>query len=648
MMNRFYYFSLLLWGLLLTHQTARADNVIVFSETFNETGGTGGRDGQFTGNIAQNAIKYDVVGWSDASCQGASQCLKFGSSSANGVCTTPAISLTGTPLAVLTFSAAGWGTGTNTLSVTISAGTSTGDVSIELENGIWNDYSVVIKDAYNFTVTFTGKRGFLDDVVVTHITSVDAPSMTESCTFWPNATEAPSKSITITPALGTTVRYTTDGSVPTTVNGTEATLTTSFSVHATTTVKAIAYVADVVSDVVTKTYTLGSTTVNGIAAFQALADGTEARLFLAADANARVLHGHNNQEMYLRDNSGTLCLDFGTTAIFNPAPVHNQHAAGWIVGQKQTVDGLTKLVATSNTNTDYLALAAPVTEAPTEPTAVDDIAKVNQYLGDWVTVQDVREGLGQLTVSNLFGAEHFTDVYAQSLVDVSGIVTANSTIAPVYYNGIRPIVYVIDENEDFHSPDNDIENATIRLKRTLGKDYWNTFVVPFDMASIEGDIRVCDDVEGNTMRFVEATSMEAGKPYLVRPYENIVNPVFTDIKLSATSALSIDKGNYAFVGIYSPKDLKTDGTELFLKSDGKLYHPEDESSSRIKGMRAYFKVPAGQEVRLYVENDDVMGIETMYNEQRTSNNVVYDLQGRSVTQPTKGIYIKNGKKLIIH
>ena len=44
-------------------------------------------------------------------------------------------------------------------------------------------------------------------------------------------------------------------------------------------------------------------------------------------------------------------------------------------------------------------------------------------------------------------------------------------------------------------------------------------------------------------------------------------------------------------------------------------------------------------------DDDV----TAVNEVKTTNNtnVVFDLQGRRITQPTKGLYIVNGKKVII-
>ena len=44
--------------------------------------------------------------------------------------------------------------------------------------------------------------------------------------------------------------------------------------------------------------------------------------------------------------------------------------------------------------------------------------------------------------------------------------------------------------------------------------------------------------------------------------------------------------------------------------------------------------------------DDTTGIETIDNSQFTIDNV-YDLQGRRVAQPTKGLYIVNGKKVII-
>ena len=41
------------------------------------------------------------------------------------------------------------------------------------------------------------------------------------------------------------------------------------------------------------------------------------------------------------------------------------------------------------------------------------------------------------------------------------------------------------------------------------------------------------------------------------------------------------------------------------------------------------------------------GIEEIHNSQCTIHNGIYDLSGRQVTKPTKGIYIKNGKKILV-
>ena len=61
-MRRLYLIGLLLSFLPLV-QAAWADNVVVFSETFDNTTGTGGNDNNFTGNIALNTIKYDGEAW---------------------------------------------------------------------------------------------------------------------------------------------------------------------------------------------------------------------------------------------------------------------------------------------------------------------------------------------------------------------------------------------------------------------------------------------------------------------------------------------------------------------------------------------------------------------------------------------------------
>jgi hypothetical protein len=137
----------------------------------------------------------------------------------------------------------------------------------------------------------------------------------------------------------------------------------------------------------------------------------------------------------------------------------------------------------------------------------------------------------------------------------------------------------------------------------------------------------------------------------VKPTEDIVNPEYKGVTLSATAAQNIEQpgGNIAFVGTYSPTDLDTDKTMMFLKSDGKLYFPTN-SGARLKGMRAYFRVPQGVEARLFLGDGDIAtGIGLIDNGQLTMGNSWYTLDGRRLDRkPTqKGVYIVNGKKVVI-
>lgn len=56
----------------------------------------------------------------------------------------------------------------------------------------------------------------------------------------------------------------------------------------------------------------------------------------------------------------------------------------------------------------------------------------------------------------------------------------------------------------------------------------------------------------------------------------------------------------------------------------------------------------GARVAWIFENDGTTGIDSAkHSAERSSQNTLFDLEGRAVAQPTKGLYIKNGKKVIV-
>lgn len=556
--------------------------------------------------------------------------------------------------------------------------TSTGYASA-LQGSVWTNATASVSNTTvtvtptsgttNIVATIGGTCGFTGVTVYYEQTgssaAPDAPSLTASCTFWPKTTETGSMVVTIAPTTtGSYVRYTTDGTNPSISNGTLVTKSQNLTITGTTTVKAIAYIGSYTSGIATATYTLGQT-VNSIAEFKSLASGTEARLYLAPSMNARVLHA-SGSEIYVRDNTGAMCF-YLATSLQNPVPQHDWHVAGWIIGKYQPYNNLPELVATSNTSMDYLAIAAPVTEEATEPVTIS-AGDFDNYIADWVKICDIRAESNNYVTDdagntfkfynkyNLNSDSYYQDLYDYALVDLTGLAVPFGTdqeIVPIYYNNKRPIIYVIDENKEYWSPSADIQNATVRLVRTLSNSNWNTFCIPISLPGFPGIIRKYDYADGQTMVFADDSQIEAGKPYLVKPDERIENPVYENITLSGTPAQNVEEGIYSFNGIYSPTNIYTeDRTNLFLKTDGNLYYPSSESAGRLKGMRAYFVAPSGSSsVKVMIDDDFSTMIEIIPEEIITENADIYTISGQYVGKRMenlpKGMYIVGGKKILI-
>jgi len=150
-----------------------APTTTLFNETFNKCEGTGGKDGTYSGNVGTSATtnKLDET-WSVIGNNGAHECIKLGTGSAAGTVTTGDISLTGN--GTLTFSAAGWSTGTNNVTITATGATLSGNTEVTLTNGEWTNYTVDIENATGtISISFEMKRGFLDDVKVIDNSAAD-------------------------------------------------------------------------------------------------------------------------------------------------------------------------------------------------------------------------------------------------------------------------------------------------------------------------------------------------------------------------------------------------------------------------------------------------------------------------------------------
>ena len=167
----------------------------------------------------------------------------------------------------------------------------------------------------------------------------------------------------------------------------------------------------------------------------------------------------------------------------------------------------------------------------------------------------------------------------------------------------------------------------VDLTRSLVSSQYNTFCLPFalDNEQLEEYFGSGYDLEEFarseleddvlTLTFNKVTSLVAGKPYLLQPSIDVVNPSFEGVTITATSPADQTSDDYiSFHATYAPTDLEGGNRNLlFLGSGNELFWPA--SDGKIKAFRAYFEVKGGAQkaakrARIVKKEDAATGIES--------------------------------------
>ena len=201
--------------------------------------------------------------------------------------------------------------------------------------------------------------------------------------------------------------------------------------------------------------------------------------------------------------------------------------------------------------------------------------------------------------------------------------------------------------------------ANITLTRTLQTGGWNTFSVPFSIAYPSGwTVKELTNASYNkgtktlSLTFGNAASIVAGHAYLVKVDANAVNPTFNDVTIVDGTTATTISGVVEFVPAINPTALPIDDKSYLFVSGGNTLTWASSGSS-MKGFRAYFhildnSIANARAFSMDFGDGEVTGIiNVTVNTNSMNSKNVYDLQGRRVQNPAKGIYIQNGRKVLV-
>lgn len=358
--------------------------------------------------------------------------------------------------------------------------------------------------------------------------------------------------------------------------------------------------------------------------------------------------------------------------VINSEPNYDRKLIEFVAGtDKGKEGGLPTLFTKAESITkDVVNLYATTTTLASNPYhfAGGSTSKISVTKGNIVKIEFYGSNLTRLncTSEGTFDKQSNIACWLGSAKEVS----FNNTQTQINYADVTNIrVYVEYPNvKTFEYNENKANNieaweiSDITLNRTLVANKWNTLCVPFAISEEEikanfGEgtlVEKLDAVNGNTVNFADATSIEAGMPYLIKPTVAGTTYTFNGKEVSADAPKAEGNADVTFQGIYSPTDITNNGSvkAAGVTEDGKVLFVNPDS--KTNAFRCFFTISDNASITPAMLKVSIKGVETAINSivmdnSNATDNAIYNLQGQRVNgnSLTKGIYIKNGKKFAV-
>ena len=223
------------------------------------------------------------------------------------------------------------------------------------------------------------------------------------------------------------------------------------------------------------------------------------------------------------------------------------------------------------------------------------------------------------------------------------------------------------------------EGVNVHVLRIINANEWSTICLPFSMSEEQvktafgNDVELADfrdydyDDEAETIivNFEDATEMEANHPYIIKVSSKVEDFTVDGVDIAPEDSPCVEYDNGLtgkkrkvfgrFSGTYvADFDFYNDAENYPLFLSGNKFYYATENTRHMKAFRAYFDFvdylseAENASSRIVMSfNSETTGISNIRGKKEDVRFDIYDLQGRKVLKPAKGLYIRNGRKEVI-
>lgn len=266
------------------------------------------------------------------------------------------------------------------------------------------------------------------------------------------------------------------------------------------------------------------------------------------------------------------------------------------------------------------------------------INSMNLWFGQWNNHNCLNIDLEKLRVEQQFDIYNITDL---TINGEDGFILSN-----VYATNQKPTNEKAWDGED--NGDFKIEN--------LPADKFGTICLPWQAAVAGAFVYEISEASDNYISLTRVEGlMEAGKPYIYKTNGNNAGKETNNIYFYKATAATVATpiANNGLIGTFTATTAPQ-GENIYVLSGNKLYDTAG-STVNVGANKAYINMSqivnqsseAKNRITIDFGNAEATGIKSVNDIEALNSGKMYDLSGREVTNPTSGIYIMGGKKIII-
>jgi len=192
---------------------------------------------------------------------------------------------------------------------------------------------------------------------------------------------------------------------------------------------------------------------------------------------------------------------------------------------------------------------------------------------------------------------------------------------------------------------------SVKITRALTAGRWATAVYPFAVSGVDNiAVLYSYDKETGALGFTSATASRANEPFFMRSETTKSEITLSNVAVEAVEAAPVaTKSEAKLKGAYTTTNI-TNAEKNYVLSNNTIYSV-GTAGATISPYRAYIQIaqdaaPA-RALSFFIDGDETTGIDGVEVQTNTVNGTIYNLNGQRVEKVQKGLYIVNGKKVVI-